>query len=62
MSALPRIIAYERALCLGKGWKNHEEIAFPLFAIFSRPFPQTDSMFTGYRKYQKISAPPTPQE
>lgn len=26
MSALPRIIAYEHALCLGKGWKNHEEI------------------------------------
>ena len=54
MSVFPRIIAYKHALSLWKGWKNHEEIPFPLLEIFSRPFPQTNSMFTGYR----ISAHP----
>ena len=70
MSALPRIIAYEHALCLGKGWKNHEEI--PIYPspcnFFYGTFPKqracsqaTEEAPTPKPKYQ-MSASPTPQE
>ena len=36
-----RTLACEQALCLGKGRKNGEK-------RFFSPFPQTESLFTGY--------------